>query len=177
MASSSLPWTERLRAQLPHGRTLPRESWEARHRAILILALFHAGAVPLYGIVQGYPVGHCLLEGSGIGLLVLVAWVALRQDRTRLASSAASVSLMRRRISASRETSQETMPGPDWRSAATTCFGDSLAKRSTSAFPMPLAAPVTTITRFFRSIPAGYAIVRANLDSSHCNGHNSYGHD
>ncbi len=94
MATASLSWPERLRAQLPHGRTLPRESWEARHRAILILALFHAAAVPVYGIVQGFPVGHCLLEGSGIGLLVLVAWIAGRQDRTRLASSAASVSLM-----------------------------------------------------------------------------------
>ena len=51
-------------------------------------------AVPLYGIVQGFPVGHCLLEGSAIGLLVLVGWIAGRQDRTRLASSAASVSLM-----------------------------------------------------------------------------------
>lgn len=60
----------------------------------MLLAVFHAVAVPLYGIVQGYPVGHCLLEGSGIGLLVLVAWIAGSQDRTRLASSAASVSLM-----------------------------------------------------------------------------------
>ena len=94
MASLSLPWAERLRAQLPQGRTLPWESWRARHRAILVVALFHAVAVPVYGIVQGFPVGHCLLEGSGIGLLVLVAWIAGRQDRTRLASSAASVSLM-----------------------------------------------------------------------------------
>ena len=94
MGDVSLPWMERVRAQLPQGRTLPQESWRARHRAILILAGFHAVAVPLYGIVQGFPVGHCLLEGSGIALLVLVAWVAGRQDRTRLASSAASVSLM-----------------------------------------------------------------------------------
>ncbi|HEX5909756.1 MAG TPA: diguanylate cyclase, partial [Thermoleophilaceae bacterium] len=94
MGELRLSWAERLRAQLPQGRTLPRESWRARHRAILILAGAHAVAVPLYGIAQGFPVGHCLLEGSGIGLLVLVAWLAGRQDRTRLASSAASVSLM-----------------------------------------------------------------------------------
>lgn len=90
----SRPLFERLRAQLPHGRTLPRESWHARHRAILVVASFHAVAVPVYGIAQGFPVGHCLLEGSAIGMLVLVAWIAGRQDRTRLASSAASVSLM-----------------------------------------------------------------------------------
>jgi diguanylate cyclase (GGDEF)-like protein/PAS domain S-box-containing protein len=90
----ALPWIERLRAQLPQGRTLPLESWRARHRAILIVALAHAVAVPAYGVALGFPVRHCLLEGSAIGLLVFVAWIAGRQDRTRLASSAASVSLM-----------------------------------------------------------------------------------
>ena len=60
----------------------------------MVVALAHAVAVPAYGILQGFPVGHCLLEGSGVALLVLVAWIAGNQDRTRLASSAASVSLM-----------------------------------------------------------------------------------
>ena len=88
-----------------------------------------------------------------------------------------STSRTSRWISLSRDTSHATTPAPSRRSAPITAFGDSLANRSTSAFPIPLAAPVTTITLFSSSIPGAYAIVEPNLDSHHCNGHNGYGHD
>jgi diguanylate cyclase (GGDEF)-like protein len=58
---------------LPTGHSVDQASWERRHRAITRLLWVHVVAVPLYGIWEGQPPGHSLLEGSIVGLLALGA--------------------------------------------------------------------------------------------------------
>jgi PAS domain S-box-containing protein len=58
---------------LPRGRMLPEDVWERRHRGILTLLWLHVVGIPLFGIVQGYGVGHSLFEGSLIAAPALLA--------------------------------------------------------------------------------------------------------
>ncbi|MCB0196348.1 MAG: PAS domain S-box protein [Anaerolineae bacterium] len=49
---------------LPEGKSLPDDSWEARHRGILTLLWLHVIGVVCFGLFMGEELGHSLLEGS-----------------------------------------------------------------------------------------------------------------
>src|SRR5687767_13699847 len=61
------------RAWLPSGIELSLEDWARRHRAITLLAWVHAALLPVYGLSQGQPPSHVLLECSGIAVLAFAA--------------------------------------------------------------------------------------------------------
>lgn len=62
MASTEQVARSRLRDVLPHGIPLPDEDWQRRHRRINLLAVVHAPAVWVYGLVLGYGLWHVSLE-------------------------------------------------------------------------------------------------------------------
>ena len=53
-----------VRQALPSGQTLPTDVWRRRHRAMLSILWLHAPGLAIFGVVQGFGVGHSLLEGS-----------------------------------------------------------------------------------------------------------------
>jgi signal transduction histidine kinase len=63
----------RLRKAFPTGRTLPEAEFRRRHRALLALLWFHVAALPVYGVLQGKTAGHCLIEGSALALIAVLA--------------------------------------------------------------------------------------------------------
>ena len=63
----------RIQFSLPRGQTLPDDVWKRRHRGILALLWFHAFALPIFAITQGYGVGHSILEGSLVAAVALLA--------------------------------------------------------------------------------------------------------
>ena len=82
----------RLRHFLPQGRTLPDDVWRRRHAALLILLWAHAVGLALFGVAQGFGVGHSLLEGSVVASFAGLAMLAHR--RQRLASALVSLGLI-----------------------------------------------------------------------------------
>ena len=77
---------------LPEGGGLPAEVWAGRHRGLVALVALNAVGLAIFGIIQGYGVGHSLIEASMIGLAAIAAWV-VRQNRL-LASVFCTVGLM-----------------------------------------------------------------------------------
>lgn len=77
---------------LPRGWTLSDESWRHRHRGILIVLWAHVVAVPIFGVVRGYELGHVLLETSAIAVLALGANAKVITRRGRMI--AASLGLL-----------------------------------------------------------------------------------
>jgi signal transduction histidine kinase/CheY-like chemotaxis protein len=77
---------------LPRGWTLSEESWKNRHRGILVILWCHVVAVPVFGVLRGYPVGHVLLETTAIA--VLAAAASSRYLSRRLRMIAASIGLL-----------------------------------------------------------------------------------
>ena len=72
-----------LRSMLPRGQTLPDDVWQHRHRWFQRLLWAHVVGIPLFGIAQGFSVGHSVLEGSP---LLLIALLARRVTDRRLAA-------------------------------------------------------------------------------------------
>jgi PAS domain S-box-containing protein len=66
----------RIQYTLPRGRTLPNDAWERRHRGILTLLWLHVVGIPVFGITQGYGVGHCLIEATAIAVPALIASIS-----------------------------------------------------------------------------------------------------
>ncbi|HZR45895.1 MAG TPA: ATP-binding protein [Candidatus Manganitrophaceae bacterium] len=73
---------------LPEGRALPEKEWKNRHRWILILTWFHALALALFGIYQGFGAAQSLSEGGIIAAAALAATPARfgRTFRSAIAS-------------------------------------------------------------------------------------------
>jgi len=67
---------------LPHGQTLSAERWERRHRAMTLLLLLHAVAIPLYGLAIGLG-PHCIVEGLMLAALGAAASVRRLGRRPR----------------------------------------------------------------------------------------------
>jgi diguanylate cyclase (GGDEF)-like protein len=59
--------------RLPRGKTLPCDSWRARHRFMVALVWAHFPALFLFAVARGYPVFHVLLDVSPIALFAFVA--------------------------------------------------------------------------------------------------------
>jgi diguanylate cyclase (GGDEF)-like protein/PAS domain S-box-containing protein len=63
----------RLRDVLPKGQTLPYESWEQRHRWMLVVLWLHVPALFAFSLVQGYPLWHALLDCAPVALAAVAA--------------------------------------------------------------------------------------------------------
>jgi signal transduction histidine kinase len=72
----------RVRAALPTGRTLPADEFQRRHKALLSLLWAHVVAIPIYGLSQGKSFGHCLVEGSTLAVIAVLAQFVVT-DRKR----------------------------------------------------------------------------------------------
>jgi signal transduction histidine kinase/DNA-binding response OmpR family regulator len=77
-------WVRRL---LPTGLTLEPETWNTRHRAILVLLWIHAAALPLYGLLRGFGWVHVVSEGLAIACAAAVASVRRFDRGTRMSSA------------------------------------------------------------------------------------------
>jgi diguanylate cyclase (GGDEF)-like protein/PAS domain S-box-containing protein len=81
----------RLRDVLPKGQTLPDESWEQRHRWMLVVLWLHVPALFLFSVVQGYPVWHSLLDAAPVALAAIAAQHA---NGRKLRSAVAATGLL-----------------------------------------------------------------------------------
>lgn len=82
----------RLRDAVPHGRGLPAEDWDRRHRGLVVIVWIHALAVPVFGLAQGYPVAHTLAESSVVAVAGVVAGIRRLGHNPR--SAAVSIGLL-----------------------------------------------------------------------------------
>jgi diguanylate cyclase (GGDEF)-like protein len=78
--------------RLPHGRSLPPEVWAVRHKWVVSILLAQSAALPVFGVLRGYPVAHSVTEGSVPAILGLGA--CLRQLGPLTRSALAGVGLM-----------------------------------------------------------------------------------
>lgn len=88
-AGRALGW---LRDVLPRGGLLSEETWERRHRAIVVLLWLHAVVIAAVIARSGFEILHGLAEGSVVVLATLVA--AQPRLSRRLRSVAASFGLL-----------------------------------------------------------------------------------
>lgn len=81
-----------VRTALPAGGLLGAETWERRHRAILVLLAVHAAVIAAVVSLKGFGVVHAIAEGSVVAIATLVA--ARAPIPRRLRSVAASFGLL-----------------------------------------------------------------------------------
>jgi PAS domain S-box-containing protein len=77
---------------LPHGRTLPEDVWQQRHRALLLILWIQAVGLTIFALSYGYGVFHSVAHGAVLASIALVA-MAVKRHR-RLAASAVSLGLI-----------------------------------------------------------------------------------
>lgn len=81
------PWVNRMaaaiRRNLPHGARLPRLDWEARHRAVVVVAALQGLVAVWFGVWQDWDPVVALAEGLAITLIALAAWPAWGGRRWR----------------------------------------------------------------------------------------------
>ena len=82
----------RLRPLLPEGGGLPLEVWDLRHRGLLALVALNAVGLAVFGITQGYGIGHSFMEAGIVALAALGAW--LSRERRLVASVICTLGLM-----------------------------------------------------------------------------------
>lgn len=77
----------RLAEWIPHGRTLPAQSWRARHRGILALLWLHLPGLFALGLAMGESVAHMAVEVALLSVFALGAgWpIVPRRSRALLA--------------------------------------------------------------------------------------------
>ena len=92
VGSGALGWVRRALGALPQGKGVAPADWDRRHRGLLVILWLHVVGVPVFGLLQGYSLGHSLLEGT---LLVVAAVAAqARPLNHRLRSGAVSLGLL-----------------------------------------------------------------------------------
>jgi signal transduction histidine kinase len=67
-----------IRPLLPEGGGLPAEVWDQRHLGLVCLVALNAVGLAVFGVLQGYGLGHSLLEASVVGVAALAAWLTRR---------------------------------------------------------------------------------------------------
>jgi signal transduction histidine kinase len=92
IAPSGTGAVARARRVLPRGHTLPPEELRRRHRALLVLLWLHVLAVPVWGVVRGFGVGHSLVEAGAIA--VCAAAATLVGARPRAGAALVSLGLL-----------------------------------------------------------------------------------
>jgi diguanylate cyclase (GGDEF)-like protein/PAS domain S-box-containing protein len=68
---------EWLRRSLPAGRGLPYELWLPRHRVMGAVLWLHVVGLPVYGVLRGYSIPHCLQDTAPLAAM----WLAAMQPR------------------------------------------------------------------------------------------------
>ncbi|HEV7666127.1 MAG TPA: EAL domain-containing protein [Chloroflexota bacterium] len=69
----SFSFVQRLRDWLPTGGTLSDESWQQRHRIIIVLLWLHVFGLAFYGVATGRTLGHAVTEVAVVALAALGA--------------------------------------------------------------------------------------------------------
>lgn len=82
----------RLAHYLPTGRSLPAEVWVTRHRWVVGILAFQAAGLPIFALLQGYPLLHSLAEA--VPPATLAALACLPRLSRVVRSSLAGVGLM-----------------------------------------------------------------------------------
>ncbi|MEA2290597.1 MAG: hypothetical protein QOD55_2594 [Solirubrobacteraceae bacterium] len=82
----------RLRARAPRGRMLPDHLWRLRHRVIVAVLWAHVPGLAVFGLLQGYALGHLLLDVAPLIVLGALATIPRVPARGRMA--AASIGLV-----------------------------------------------------------------------------------
>jgi signal transduction histidine kinase len=77
---------------LPEGGSLPPEVWAQRHAGLVVFVALNAVGLFIFGIVQGYGVGHSLLEAGIIAVAAIAAW--LTRESRLIASVLCTLGLM-----------------------------------------------------------------------------------
>src|SRR5258708_10702061 len=66
-----------LRRNLPEGRGLADDPWLPRHRVMVAVLWLHVVGLPVYGVLRGYSILHCLVDTAPMAAM----WVAAAQPR------------------------------------------------------------------------------------------------
>src|SRR4051794_35573825 len=74
---------DRVRASLPAGKTLPAETWQRRHHAMVWLVWLHVVGLFVYGLARGYPAWHMCIDTLPIATFGAAACVTTRSRRFR----------------------------------------------------------------------------------------------
>lgn len=82
----------RARAWLPRGNTLPHDAWLSRHRWLVSLLAALGGGMFIFARLEGFSVGHSLVEAGVLEVFAASAWIT--RDQQRLASVLSSVGLI-----------------------------------------------------------------------------------
>jgi anti-sigma regulatory factor (Ser/Thr protein kinase) len=80
-----------LRSHLPRGQTLPADAFARRHRWMFRLLLAHVVAIPLFGLAQGFSLGHSLVDGVP---LATIAFAITRFENRRVVASLMALGLL-----------------------------------------------------------------------------------
>lgn len=82
--AASMPgaWAQ-LRAMMPEGMTLPKATWDTRHRLILWVIWGHAILLPAFGIAKGWSTGMSLAEGAVVAAFGIAATILGFSRRVR----------------------------------------------------------------------------------------------
>jgi signal transduction histidine kinase len=83
----------RMRRALPRGNSLPDAEWKRRHRLLLVILWLHVIALPIFGLLQGFAVGTCLLWGAAIAIFAVVCTIG-RDTRAWWVSATMSAGLL-----------------------------------------------------------------------------------
>jgi diguanylate cyclase (GGDEF)-like protein/PAS domain S-box-containing protein len=89
IAGGRSPW-KWITGLVPHGRTLSREDWDRRHRAILVVLGLSIIGLVVFGAYRGYSPFHLVIDGGAVAFFNACAWQPLggRKLRSTLASIA-----------------------------------------------------------------------------------------
>jgi diguanylate cyclase (GGDEF)-like protein len=77
---------------LPHGRVLTTEDWTRRHNAIVVILLLHVVGLLIFGVSQGRPLQHVLVDVGGVSVFAVLA--AQPWGGRKLRASMASLGLL-----------------------------------------------------------------------------------
>ena len=80
-----------VRSALPHGRTLPRDAFETRHRVMLAVLCAHLPVLAVVAFAYGASPLHALLHPLPVLALLLPAW---RLDAPRARAACAALGLL-----------------------------------------------------------------------------------
>jgi len=83
----------RMRRALPRGNSLPDAEWKRRHRLLLVILWLHVVGLPVFGLLEGFGVGTCLLWGAVIAVFAIACTLG-RNTRAWWVSATMSVGLL-----------------------------------------------------------------------------------
>lgn len=85
-------WWRSVIEVVPHGRVLPAEDWDRRHRVIVIILWLYAAGLVGFGWFQGYSPTHLAVDGGAVA--VFAAWATQPLGGRKLRACLASLGLL-----------------------------------------------------------------------------------